>query len=165
MLQSSSSEKKLLKIAFLGPICTKKGHYGPHPKWKIIFFGKNNNSRSSAPRNLFYQNIICFGWVVMNFFLSWVMFFVKKVSFPVLKQLCITLLHLSITYFIWCAWVHYTMRQLCVSHKKTRCTKLRGAQHSPPELLRRAQADFQLLCTSKPNFSSPEFPCTGLGFF
>ena len=71
-------KKKLLKIAFLGPISTKKGHYGPHPKWKIIFFGKNNNSRSVAPRNLFYQNIICFGWVVMNLFLSWVMLFVKK---------------------------------------------------------------------------------------
>ena len=30
---------------------------------------------------LFYQNTICFDWV-MNFFLSWVMFSAKKVSFP-----------------------------------------------------------------------------------
>ena len=51
-------KKKLLKIAFLGPISTKKGHYGPHPKWKIIFFCKSNNSRSLAPRNLFHQNIM-----------------------------------------------------------------------------------------------------------
>ena len=45
------------------------------------FFGRNKKSRSSAFRKfLFYQNI-CFDWV-MNLFLSWVMFSVKKVSFP-----------------------------------------------------------------------------------
>ena len=47
----------------------------------FFFFGRNNKSRSSAFRKfLFYQNI-CFDWV-MNFFLSSVMFSVKKVSFP-----------------------------------------------------------------------------------
>ena len=47
-----------------------------------FFFGRNNKSRSSAFRKfLFYQNIICFDWV-MNIFLSWVMFSVKKVLFP-----------------------------------------------------------------------------------
>ena len=46
------------------------------------FLGKNNQRRSSAFRNvLFYENIICFDWV-MNLLLSWVMFSVKKVSFP-----------------------------------------------------------------------------------
>ena len=59
----------------------KRGHYGPRPWWKKNFFGRNNKSRSSAFRKfLFYQNIICFDWV-MNLFLSWVMFSVKKVSF------------------------------------------------------------------------------------
>ena len=49
---------------------------------KKNFFGKNNKSRSWAFRKfLFYQNIKCFDWV-MNFFLSSVMFSVKKVSFP-----------------------------------------------------------------------------------
>ena len=49
---------------------------------KKIFFGRNNKSRSSGFRKfLFYQNIICFDWV-MNLFLSWVMFSVKKVPFP-----------------------------------------------------------------------------------
>ena len=51
-------------------------------KMKKNFFGRNNISRSSAFRKfLFYQNIICFDWV-MNLFLSWVMFSIKKVSFP-----------------------------------------------------------------------------------
>ena len=85
MLQSISSEKKLVKPfknCFLGPICTKRGSLLATPKSKNIFFGRNNKSRSSAFRNfLFYQNIICFDWV-MNLFLSWVMLFVKKVSFP-----------------------------------------------------------------------------------
>ena len=35
---------------------------------------------------LFYQNIICFDWV-MNLFLSWVMFFVKKLSYKTLLWL------------------------------------------------------------------------------
>ena len=60
---------KPLKFAFFGPKME-------------FFFDRNNKSRSSAFRNfLFYQNVICFDWV-MNLFLSWVMFSVKKVSFP-----------------------------------------------------------------------------------
>ena len=48
---------------------------------KSNFFSRNNKIRSSAFRNfLFYQNLICFDWV-MNAFLSRVSFFVKKVSF------------------------------------------------------------------------------------
>ena len=48
----------------------------------FFFFCRNSKSRSLAFRKiLFYQNIICFDWV-MNLFLSWVMFSVKKVSFP-----------------------------------------------------------------------------------
>ena len=83
MLQSSSSEKKLvkpLKNCFFGPNLHRKViMHGPHPRF---FFCRNNKSRSSAFRKfLFYQNI-CFDWV-MNLFLSWVMFSVKKVSFPV----------------------------------------------------------------------------------
>ena len=49
---------------------------------KQLYFSRNNKSRSSAFRNfLFYQSIICFGWV-MNLFLFCVMFFIKKGSFP-----------------------------------------------------------------------------------
>ena len=49
---------------------------------KEIFFGRNNKSRPLAFRNiLFYQNATCLDWVI-NLFVSWVMFFVKKVSFP-----------------------------------------------------------------------------------
>ena len=34
---------KLLKNCFLGAQFAQKwGHYGPHPKWKTIFFGRNN---------------------------------------------------------------------------------------------------------------------------
>ena len=51
------------------------------PKIKNNFFGKNNKSRSSAFKKvLFYQNIICFDWV-MNLFLSWVMLLSKKCHF------------------------------------------------------------------------------------
>ena len=49
---------------------------------KKSFFGRNNKNRYSAFRNfLFYQNILCFDWI-MNLFLSSVMFSAKKVSFP-----------------------------------------------------------------------------------
>ena len=74
---------KPLKIAFSGPICTTKGSAWGHAQHgKQFSFGRNNKSRSSAFRNfLFYQSIICFGWV-MNLFLFCVMFFIKKGSFP-----------------------------------------------------------------------------------
>ena len=56
----------------------KIGPYGPRPRWKQTFFSRNSKSRLSAFREfLFYQNIICFDWV-MNLSLSWVMFSVKK---------------------------------------------------------------------------------------
>ena len=66
------------KLLFWAKFVQKRGHYGQLPKWKTIFLGRNTKNRSSAFRNfLFYQNVICFGWVI-NFFPSWVMFFVKK---------------------------------------------------------------------------------------
>ena len=40
------SWQNLVKIVFRGPICTKRGHYGPRPQW--FLFGKNNKCRSSA---------------------------------------------------------------------------------------------------------------------
>ena len=57
-------------------------------------------------------------------------------------QNIIAMLHLFITYFIWCT-TRYTMRQTCVSHKATRCTKLRGTQHSAELALR--STDFRAL--------------------
>ena len=70
----------------MGPICTKNGSLLATLKMENNFFGRNNKSRSSGFWNfLFYQNIILFGWV-MNLFLSWMMFFVKKVSFPAKKD-------------------------------------------------------------------------------
>ena len=71
-----------LKNCFLDPICTEKGSLWATPKREKNSFGRTNKSRSSAFRKfLFYQNIICFA-LVMDLFLSWVMFSVKKVSFP-----------------------------------------------------------------------------------
>ena len=85
MLQSRSSEIKLvkpLKNCFLDPICTEKRSLWATHMMENFFFGRNNKSRSSAFRKfLFYQNIIFFDWV-MDLSLSWVMFSVKKVSFP-----------------------------------------------------------------------------------
>ena len=85
MLQSSSSEKELvksLKNCFFRPNLHRKGVIMGHALDGKIFFGRNNKSRSSAFRKfLFYQNIICFDWI-MNLFLSSSMFSVKKVSFP-----------------------------------------------------------------------------------
>ena len=74
---------KPLKNCFFGPNFHRKGVIMHHAQdEKKTFFGRNNKSRSSAFRKfLFYQNIICFHWV-MNLFLSWVMLSVKKVSFP-----------------------------------------------------------------------------------
>ena len=73
---------KPLKSCFLVPIYAKRGNYGHRSQWKMFFLGRNNRNWSLAFRNiLFYQNIICFDWI-MNLFPSWVMFSVKKVSFP-----------------------------------------------------------------------------------
>ena len=73
---------KPLKNCFLDRIYKEKGSLWAMLKMGKKFFGRNNKSRSSAFRKfLFYQNIICFDWV-MDIFLSWVMFSVKKVSFP-----------------------------------------------------------------------------------
>ena len=99
MLQSSNSEKNLaipLKNCFLDPICTEKGSSWATPKVEKTFFGRNNKKRWSAFRKfLFYQNIICFDWV-MNLFLSWVTFSVKKVSFPAKTAVLIVL-----QFFLW----------------------------------------------------------------
>ena len=85
MLQSSSSEKRFekpLKNCFFVPNLHRKGVNMGHVQGEKTFFGRNNKSRSSAfGKFLSYQNILCFDWV-MNPFLSWVMFSVKKVSFP-----------------------------------------------------------------------------------
>ena len=115
MLQSSSSEKigkTSIKLLSCVQFAQKRSHYGPCPLWKTIFWGRNNKYRSSAFRNfLFYQNAICFGWV-MNLFLSWLMFFVKKCHFQ-LKQLCHSIstfitvfysLRVDIWFFNWSIW-------------------------------------------------------------
>ena len=98
MLQSSSSEKKLvkpLKNCFFGLDFHRKVVIMGHPHDGKLFFGRNNKSRSSTfTKFLFYQNILCFDWV-MNLFLSWEMFSVEKVSFPEPKQLCYILSSLT----------------------------------------------------------------------
>ena len=74
---------KPLRNCFFDPnLHRKRGHNGPRARYKNIFCVRNNKSRSSAFRKfLFYQNIRCFDWVI-SLFLSWVMFSVKRVSFP-----------------------------------------------------------------------------------
>ena len=72
----------MVKIVFLDPICIEKGSL-----WKFFFFGRNNNRSSAFRKFLFYQNIICFDWV-MNLFLSSVILLSKKCHFQ-LKQLCV----------------------------------------------------------------------------
>ena len=78
----------MTKVAFSDPICTTKGSVWTMPKMKKkIFFDTNNKSRSLAFRNfLFYQNIICFCWVMSLFLFAWC-FLSKKNHFQ-LKQLC-----------------------------------------------------------------------------
>ena len=76
MLQSHSSEKKLvkpLKNCFFGPNLHQKRVIMGHFHNGKNFFGRNNKSRSSAFKNLFYQNMIGFDWFI-KLFLSWVMF-------------------------------------------------------------------------------------------
>ena len=97
-------KKTSKKFLFLGPICTKNGSLLATLKMENNFFGRNNKSRSSAFWNfLFYQNIIRFGWV-MNLFLSWMMFFVKKVSFPAKKAVDIYVTHHHWLIFDWWDW-------------------------------------------------------------
>ena len=72
-----------LKNCFFQPnLHYKEVNMGHTQNEKQFYFGRNNKSRSLALGDfLFYQNIICFGWV-MNLFLFCVMFFIKKGSFP-----------------------------------------------------------------------------------
>ena len=39
------------KLLFWAQFSQKRGHYEPRPKWKTIFFGRNNKSKSLAFRN------------------------------------------------------------------------------------------------------------------
>ena len=90
--QFSGSEKKLVKPLqnfFFDLICIEKGSLWTTPKMEKKIFGRNNNRSSVFRKFLFYQNIICFDWV-MNLFLSSVMFLSKKCHFQ-LKQLWYTL--------------------------------------------------------------------------
>ena len=65
-------------------------HYGLRPRWKKIFFGRNNKNRWSAFRKfLFYQNIICFDWVMIFFLSSLQWCFLSKKCHFQLKQLCL----------------------------------------------------------------------------
>ena len=79
----SSSEKKLVKShknCFLGPICTKKGVIMGH-EWKFFFLAEIRKADYQLSETFYFIKIyICFDWV-MNFFLSWVMFSFKRVSF------------------------------------------------------------------------------------
>ena len=74
--------KKVGKLLFWTQFAQKRGHYGPRARCKNIFCVRSNKNRSSAFRKfLFYQDIRCFDRVI-SLFLSWVMFSVKRVSFP-----------------------------------------------------------------------------------
>ena len=75
---------KTSKKLFFGALFAQKwGHYGPRPKWRIIFLSRNNKSRSSAFTKFFiYQNIMF--W--LNY-LEWC-FLLKKCHFQ-LKQFVI----------------------------------------------------------------------------
>ena len=88
--QFSGSEKKLVKPLqnfFFDLICIEKGSLWTTPKMEKKIFGRNNNRSSVFRKFLFYQNIICFDWV-MNLFLSSVILLSKKCHFQ-LKQLCV----------------------------------------------------------------------------
>ena len=57
---------------FFGPKLHRNGVIMGHTQNGKRFFGRNNKSRSSAFRKfLFYQNIICFDWVLNLFYLEW----------------------------------------------------------------------------------------------
>ena len=90
MLQSSSSEKKLVKllnIAIFGPNLHKKGVSMSHIQTKKYLFGINSKNRSSAFRKfLFYQNII----ISLSLFLFCVVLFCQKGSFPAITAVIST---------------------------------------------------------------------------
>ena len=71
--------KKLVKPLkfFLDQFAQKRSHYGPRPKWKTISLAEIAKADHQLSETYFIK-ILCFDWV-MSLFLSWVMFFVKKV--------------------------------------------------------------------------------------
>ena len=85
MLKSSSSEKKLvkpLKNCFLDPICIEKGSLWTTPKMKKNFFLVEIAKADHQLSESFYFIKIYILTELWIFFLSSVMFSVKKVSFP-----------------------------------------------------------------------------------
>ena len=82
MLQSSSSEKKLVKPprnCFFGSNLDKKGIIMGHAYIEIHFLGRYNKRRSSAFSNLlFYQNIISFDWVEWCFLSKYCHFLLQQ---------------------------------------------------------------------------------------
>ena len=79
LLQSSSSEKKLvkpLKDCFFSPICTKKGSLWAKPKMKNNFFFAEiakADQQLSESFILSKYHIICFDWVTL-----WIFFYFER---------------------------------------------------------------------------------------
>ena len=98
MLQSSSFEKKLIKSlkknAFLGPVYTKRGHYGPRPSRKTIVLAEITKADHQLLETFYFIKI------------SYV--FVKKVPFPAKKVvgMFMTMRKLPRNRHFWKNWYH-----------------------------------------------------------
>ena len=98
MLQSSRFEKKkiksLKKKAFLGPVYTKRGHYGPRPNRKTIVLAEITKADHQLLGTFYFIKI------------SYV--FVKKVPFPVktVVGMFMTLRKLPRDRHFWKNWYH-----------------------------------------------------------
>ena len=74
--------KTSLKNCFLDPISTEKGSLWATPKMeKNLFLAEKTKADHQLSESFYFIKISCFDWV-MDLFLSWVNFSVKKESFP-----------------------------------------------------------------------------------
>ena len=84
MLQSRSSAKKVvkpLKNCFFWTQFEQKRLLWATPKMKNIFLAEIIKADHQLSGSFYFIKISCLDWV-MNLFLFWMMFSVKKVSFP-----------------------------------------------------------------------------------
>ena len=86
MLQSSSSKKNVGKtscrLLFWAQFAQKRGHYGSRPKWEKNFLVEIIKADHQLSETFYFIKISYVLTELWIFFLSWVMFSVKKVLFP-----------------------------------------------------------------------------------
>ena len=130
----------------------KRGHYGPYPRWKKLFLAEITKADHPQLSENFYFIKISYVLTELYLFRYWVMFSVKKVSFPaktaVLRILSIFLVYLClgepwkrarifsilVFFFFFCCYLNSSLMPVSVSVKIAFLTRLNYCSSSMLEI-------------------------------